>query len=159
VQVGEVIFSYLSYKVPKLHVNSITLPSTMERSISSHLDRNPYGYSRPTERVICFGCCCCRSSVIFLVKVVSQDALEFQAVGNRSTMAALDAGCAGCARTTRPHWYAYALVNDVQAMQIFFTPLSVSLCFLFVLSLSSSFLFPLHFFLKSLFPSTQHYQS
>ena len=63
--------------------------------------------------------------------------------------AALDAGCA---RTTRPHWYAYALVNDAQAMKLVFTPLSVSLCFLSVLSLSSSFLCPLHSFLKS-FPS------
>ena len=56
---------------------------------------------------------------------------------------------AGCANTTRPHWYADALVNDPQAMKIAFTPLSVSLCFLSVLSLSSSFLFSLHFFLKS----------
>jgi len=45
--------------------------------------------------------------------------------------------------------YAYALVNDAQAMKIVFTPLSVSLCFLSVLSLSSSFLLPLLFFLKS----------
>jgi len=45
--------------------------------------------------------------------------------------------------------YAYALVNDAQAIQIVFTPLSVALCFLSVLSLSSSFLLPLLFFLKS----------
>jgi len=32
-------------------------------------------------------------------------------VGNLSVMAALDAGCAGCARTTRPHWYTYALMK------------------------------------------------
>ena len=57
-------------------------------------------------------------------------------VGNCSAMAALDAGCT---RTARPHWYAYALVNDAQAMKTFFTPLSVSLRFLSVLSLSSSF--------------------
>ena len=77
------------------------------------------------------------------------------AVGNRRFMDVLDAGCA---RTARPHWYAYALANDAQAMKIVFTPLSVSLCFLSVLSLSSSFLFPPHFFLQSFFPSTQHYQ-
>jgi len=58
-------------------------------------------------------------------------------VGNRCLMAALDAGCA---RTTRPHCYAYALVNDAQAMKIVFTPLlAVSLCLLPVLSFSSSF--------------------
>ena len=58
-------------------------------------------------------------------------------VGNHSLMAALDAGCV---RTTRPHWYAYALVNDAQAMKIVFTPpLAVSLCLLPVLSFSSSF--------------------
>ena len=44
-------------------------------------------------------------------------------------MAALDAGRA---RTTMLHWYAQALVNDAQAMNIVFTPLSVSLCFLSV---------------------------
>ena len=38
----------------------------------------------------------------------------------------LNVGCAGCALTTRPHWYAYALVNDTQAMKIVFTPLFVS---------------------------------
>ena len=75
----------------------------------------------------------------------------FQYVGNRRFMAALDAGCA---RTTMPHWYAYALVNNAQAMNIAFTPLSVSICFLSVLSLSSPFLFPLHFFLKFFLPST-----
>ena len=57
-------------------------------------------------------------------------------VGNHILMAALDAGCV---RTTRPHWYAYAL-NDAQAMKIVFTPpQAVSLCLLPVLSLSSSF--------------------
>ena len=76
-------------------------------------------------------------------------------VGNHSVMATLDAGCA---RTTRPHWHAYALANDAQAMKIVFTPLSVSLCFLSVLSLSSSFLFPLHFFLKSFLSQTQYNQ-
>ena len=37
-------------------------------------------------------------------------------------MAALDAGCAGCALTTRPHQYVYALVNDAQAMKNFSRP-------------------------------------
>ena len=74
-------------------------------------------------------------------------------VGNRSVMAALDAGCA---RATRPRWWAYALVNDAKAMKIVFTLPSVSLRFLSVLSLLSSFLFLPHFFLKS-FPSTKHY--
>ena len=60
-------------------------------------------------------------------------------------MAVLDAGCAGCARTTRPQWYAYALVNDAQATQVVCTLLSVSLCFPSALSLSPPFLFPLHF--------------
>ena len=71
-------------------------------------------------------------------------------IRNRSIMAALDAECAGCARTTRPHWYAYALVNDTQAMQIVSTSSLVSLCFLSVLSLSCSFLFPPNSFPKSL---------
>ena len=72
-------------------------------------------------------------------------------LGNRSNMAALDAGCVGCARTKKPHWYAYALVNYAQAMQIVFTPLSVSLrslsvflfrlLFSFYLTSSSSFSF------------------
>lgn len=66
-------------------------------------------------------------------------------------MAALDAGCA---RTTRTHWYAYALVNDLQAMKIVFTTLFVSLYFLSALSLSSFFLFPLHLLLKSFFSLT-----
>ena len=71
-------------------------------------------------------------------------------VGNRGIIVRLDAGCAGCARTTRLHWYAYALVHDAQAMQIVSTPRSVPLCFLSILSLSYSFLFPLDLFLKSL---------
>ena len=61
--------------------------------------------------------------------------------GNCRFMAALDAGCAGCAPTTRPHFYAYTLVNDAQAMKIVSAPLSVSLCILSVLFLSSSFSF------------------
>ena len=73
-------------------------------------------------------------------------------VGNRSIMAALDEGSVGCARTTRPHWYAYALVNDAQTMQVVFTHpclllfvfLSVflfRLLFSFYLTFSSSFSF------------------
>ena len=74
-------------------------------------------------------------------------------VGNRSTMAALDAGCVGCASTARPYWYVYALVNAGKAIQIF-TPMFVSLCFLsvfrfrlllsFYLTFSSSFSFLQH---------------
>jgi len=72
-------------------------------------------------------------------------------------MAALDAGCA---RTTRPHWYAYPLVNDAQAMKIVFTPcLFLFVSFLFFLSLSLSFVFfllSLHFFLEFFLSSTHH---
>ena len=75
-------------------------------------------------------------------------ALDNDFVGKRRFMAALDAvyaRCVGCARTTRPHWYAYALVNETQAMKIIFTSMSVSFHFLSVLSFLSSFLFPLSF--------------
>ena len=47
-------------------------------------------------------------------------------VGNRIVMTALDAGCA---RTTRPHWYAYALVKGRASYETVFTP-SASLSFL-----------------------------
>ena len=84
---------------------------------------------------------------------VNQGFMYEHCLGSRSVMAPLDAGCA---RITRPHWYAHALVNDAQAMKIVFTPLSVSFCFLPVLSLSSSFLSSHHFPLKSFLPSTQY---
>ena len=48
-------------------------------------------------------------------------------------MAALDAGCA---HTSRPHWYTYALVKGHASHENLFTPLS---SFLLVLSLSLSF--------------------
>ena len=59
-------------------------------------------------------------------------------VGNLSAMAALDAGCA---RTTRPHWYTYSLVNGRASYENVFTPLFVYFfSFLFFLShLLSSF--------------------
>ena len=60
-------------------------------------------------------------------------------VGNSSIMAALDAGCAGCARTTRPLWYTYAPVKGRAIKENAVTPLSVSFCFLSVFSLSSFF--------------------
>jgi len=50
----------------------------------------------------------------------------FNGVGNRSVMAALDVGCA---RTTMPHGYTYALVKGHASYQNVFTPLSVSLPF------------------------------
>jgi len=53
-------------------------------------------------------------------------------------MAALDTGCA---HTTRPHWYTYALVKGRASYGNVFTPLSFSLPFLPVPSLSSSFFF------------------
>ena len=75
--------------------------------------------------------CCEARAGCFLVQFMC---VGLGDVGNRSLMAALDAGCA---RPRRPHWYAYALVNDAQAMKIVFTLLSVSLCFLPVPSHSS----------------------
>ena len=58
---------------------------------------------------------------------------------NHSAMAALDAGCA---RTTRPHWYAYPLVKGRASYEKYFTPLSF-----FPPSPSSlNFLLPLNFF-------------
>jgi len=59
-------------------------------------------------------------------------------VGNRSLMAALDAGCA---RTTRPHWYTYALVKGRASYENVSTSLSVFLSFLPVPSPSFSFSF------------------
>ena len=97
--------------------------------------------------------CLCPSSGLQTIHSVCH--LKYSAHDGSFPTAALDVGCA---RTTWPHWYAYALVNDRQVMKIVFTPLSVSLCFLCVLSLSSSFLFPLHFFLTPFLPSTQHDQ-
>ena len=62
-------------------------------------------------------------------------------------MAALDAGCAG---TTWPHWYAYALVKGRASFKNVLTPLS------FFPSCLFSFFLLLHFLFKSFLPST-HY--
>ena len=72
-------------------------------------------------------------------------------VGNRGVMAALDTRCA---RTTRPHWYVYALAKRCASYKILSHPCP---SFLLVLSHTSSFL-SLHFFLKYFLSSTQHSQ-
>ena len=78
-------------------------------------------------------------------------------VGNCSVMAALDAGCA---RTSRPHWYAYALVKGRLGYENVFTPLSFFPFFPFFpfSSFALSFFLPLYFFTKFFLSFTYHNQ-
>ena len=73
---------------------------------------------------------------------VSLVTAKANSVGNRMFMATLDAGCpsARCARTRRPQLSTYALGYGHASLENAVTPLSFSLCFLFVSSISSSFL-------------------
>ena len=126
----------------KNEINPVSVISHVSLRLRPVISKRVLGYH------LSLPCCCIASSP----NVTRLRCLL--AVGNHKFMAALNARCAGCAHTTRPHLYAYVLVNDAQAMKMFSRPrlfLSPSCYFSLVIFLST-----LYSLLTSFLSSTQH---